>query len=78
MPTSEPVSFIASIPPIDTAIKIHGQEGARLVLDVADTELGNFFPITLLRGMILRVTIEAEKPCKGKHGIRKDTDSERI
>jgi len=60
----EPVSFIASIPPIETAIKIHGQEGARLILDVADTELGNFFPITLLRGKVLRVTIEAEKPRK--------------
>ncbi len=59
---SDPVSFIASIPPIETAIKIHGQEGARFILDIADTELGNFFPVTLLRGKVLRVTIEIEKP----------------
>jgi hypothetical protein len=65
MLSDEPVSFIASIPPIETAIKIHGQEGARFVLDVADTELGNFFPVTLLRGKVLRVTIEAVKPRKG-------------
>ena len=63
---SEPVSFIASIPPIETAIKIHGQEGARLVLDVADSELGNFFPVTLLRGMVLRVTIAALQPREEK------------
>ena len=64
---SDPVSFIASIPPIETAIKIHGDEGARLVLDVADSELGNFFPITLMRGKVLRVTAEvlksARAPC---------------
>ena len=65
MATSDPVVFIASIPPIETAIKIHGQEGARLVLDVADSELGNFFPVTLLRGKVLRVSIEAMKPRKG-------------
>ncbi len=58
---TEKVSFIASIPPIETAIKIHGEEGARLTLDIADSELGNFFPVTLLRGKILRVVIEAEK-----------------
>jgi len=59
------VRFIASIPPIETAIKIHGHEGARLILDVADCELGNFFPITLLRGMVLEVFVRA-KPAKGK------------
>lgn len=51
------VRFTASIPPIDTAIKIHGQEGARLILDVADSELQRFFPVTAMRGKILTVTI---------------------
>ena len=55
---SDKVQFIASIPPIETAIKIHGEEGARLILDVADTELGNFFPITLMRGKVLKITVE--------------------
>ena len=52
------VIFIASIPPIETAIKIHGDEGARLTLDIADNNLGEFFPITLLRGKILKITVE--------------------
>lgn len=55
---NDKVQFIASIPPIETAIKIHGEEGARLILDVADKELGNFFPITLMRGKVLKITIE--------------------
>jgi len=63
---NRPVSFVASIPPIETAIKIHGQEGARLVLDVADSDLGDFFPVTLLRGKVLRITIDVEKPSRGK------------
>lgn len=58
---SDRVQFIASIPPIETAIKIHGEEGARLILDVADTELGNFFPITLLRGKVLKITVEKHR-----------------
>ncbi len=59
------VQFIASIPPIETAIKIHGQEGARLILDVSDKELGRFFPVTLMRGKILKVTIDVAK--KGEY-----------
>jgi len=55
---SKPVSFIASIPPIETAIKIHGDVGARLILDIADQELHKFFPVTLLRGKILKVSIK--------------------
>ena len=52
------VSFRASIPPSETAIKIHGQEGARLVLDVAEQDLGDFLLMLPLRNRVLRVTVE--------------------
>ncbi len=64
MPT-EKVEFMASIPPIETAIKIHGQEGARLTLDISDRDLPAFFPVTLLRGKIIMVTLQVAKTSKG-------------
>ena len=36
------VTFRASIPPIETAIKVHGEGGARLMLDIAESDLGGF------------------------------------
>jgi hypothetical protein len=60
-PESKTVQFRASIPPIESAIKIHGQEGARLILDVADIDLADFFPVTMLRGAVLTVTLEAKR-----------------
>jgi hypothetical protein len=57
-PTRPAVSFRASIPPSETAIKIHGQEGARLVLDVAEQDLGDFLLMLPLRNRVLRVTVE--------------------
>jgi hypothetical protein len=54
----KPVSFTASIPPIETAIKIHGDGGARLILDVAEDCLGEFLPACAMRGKVLRVTLE--------------------
>jgi hypothetical protein len=52
------VTFTASIPPIETAMKIHGDGGARLILDVAEDCLGEFLPACAMRGKILRVTLE--------------------
>jgi hypothetical protein len=58
---SKTVTFRASIPPIESAIKIHGEQGARLTLDVADVDLQDFFPVTALRGCVLTITIEAKR-----------------
>ena len=53
------ITFLASFPPIQSAIKI-GQDGARIQLDIPETELAKFMPGLLLRDRILRVTIEDE------------------
>jgi len=55
------VSFNASIPPMETAIKIHGEGGARMQLDIAESDLGGFLPALVMRGKRLRVTLEPEE-----------------
>jgi hypothetical protein len=51
-------SFPATIPPTETAIKIHGEGGARLQLDIAETDLAAFLPALAFRGVRLTVTLE--------------------
>ena len=55
---SKSVTFLASIPLVETAVKIHGDGGARLMLDVAEADLGGFLPALAYRGKRLRITIE--------------------
>ena len=51
------VDFRATIPVKAAAIDIHGETGARLTLEIADSDMGDFLPIVLLRGKRLRVTV---------------------
>jgi hypothetical protein len=57
---SLPVTFRASIPPMETAIKIHGEGGARLQLDIAESDLAGFLPALVMRGCVLSVTLKKE------------------
>jgi hypothetical protein len=50
------VTFLASIPPMETAIKIHGEGGARVQLDIAESDLASFLPALTLRCNLLAVT----------------------
>ena len=50
------VTFSATIPPMETAIKIHGEGGARIMLDVSESDLGAFLPAVSFRGKRLSVT----------------------
>ena len=56
----ESVTFRATIPPIETAIKVHGEGGARMILDVAEQDLGGFLPALRFRGVRLEVTIRED------------------
>jgi len=53
------ITFNASIPPLETAIKIHGEGGARMMLDIAESDLAGFLPALVMRGRRLLVTLEA-------------------
>jgi hypothetical protein len=60
-PPKKTVAFRATIPVKAAAIDIHGETGARLTLEIADSDLPDFLPIVLLRGKRLSVSItEAE------------------
>ena len=59
--SSASVTFRATVPPIETAIKIHGEGGARLILDIAETDLAGFLPALVFRGRKLRVTLEGDE-----------------
>ena len=43
------VEFPATIPSLETAIKIHGEGGARVQLDIAESDLGKFLPAVVMR-----------------------------
>lgn len=55
------VTFPATIPPMETAIKIHGEGGARIMLDVAESDLGAFLPAVAYRGRRLLVTFAKQE-----------------
>ena len=58
--SDEPLTFLASFPPIQSAIKV-GQDGARVQFDIPETEMPSIVRLMLMRGIVLRVTVEAEK-----------------
>jgi precorrin-6x reductase len=58
--SQERVEFLASFPNIQTAIRVAGDGGARILLDIPESELPAIMRLLLLRGMVVRVTVEPE------------------
>lgn len=55
-------SFTASLPPIQSAISVSGQgDGARIKLDIPQSELAAIINLQLLSGKVFKVTIEPEE-----------------
>ena len=55
------IEFEASLPDIQSAITLSGSgNGARIKLDVPESEFAEVVKLTLLRGKSFRVTIEDE------------------
>jgi hypothetical protein len=55
------VRFRATIPVKAAAIDIHGETGARLTLEIADVDMGDFLPVVTLRCKRLVVTVEEDQ-----------------
>ena len=54
----EPISFIASLAPISTALKFDGRvEGGRVTLEVPESETSELAKMLMLREKIFQVTI---------------------
>lgn len=56
--SAEVIEFVASIPPIQSWMQVSGDGGARIKLDVPDTDLAQVLKLVLLRGQPLRVRVE--------------------
>ena len=56
---NEPVTFLASFPPIQSAIKV-GQDGARVQLDIPESEMPAIVRLMLMRGRVLKITRETD------------------
>ena len=55
---TEPVVFLASIAPLQSAIMISSDGGARVKLDIPESEMPAIVRLMLMRGKVLRVTFE--------------------
>ena len=49
--------FSASLPSIVTAIRIHGDSGVRIQLDIPDSEMAEVLKLVLWRDGLLEVTV---------------------
>jgi len=56
---SEPLTFLASIAPLQSAITIASDGGARVKIDIPESEMPAIVRLMLYRGQRLRITIEA-------------------
>lgn len=63
------ITFLASFSPIQSAMKI-GQDGARVQFDIPETELPAIARLLLMRGIVLRVTVEPEVSLTKKNNGR--------
>jgi hypothetical protein len=53
------ITMIASLPPIQSAINVDGQEGSsRIKLDIPGSELPQVVKLMLYRGQVFKITIE--------------------
>lgn len=57
---SEPLTFTASIAPLQSAITIASDGGARVKIDIPEDEMPAIVRLMLMRGKVLRITVEDE------------------
>ena len=60
MVNKQSATFLASLPAIQSAIRI-GQDGARIQLDIPETELSKILPLMMWRDRVLKITIEPQE-----------------
>ncbi len=56
----EPLTFLASIAPLQSAITIAHDGGARVKIDIPEDEMPAIVRLMLMRGRVLRVTLEVD------------------
>lgn len=61
MSRGDTVSFVATLPLIQSAIKVSGDGGMRVQLEIADDQMDKAIGILSMRGEVLHVTIRVVK-----------------
>jgi hypothetical protein len=54
----EPLTFLASIAPLQSALMIASDGGCRVRIDIPESEMPAIIRLILLRGKTLRITVE--------------------
>ena len=63
----QPVQFLASIPPLQSALTISGDGGGRLKLDFDDSQTDAVLALLRWRGELLRVSVELAPVDSGRN-----------
>lgn len=58
MADAQPLTFLASIASLQSAITVASDGGARIKIDIPESELPAIVRLMLMRGKALRITIE--------------------
>jgi len=58
--SDEPLTFLASIAPLQSAITIASDGGARVKIDIPEDEMPAIMRLTMMRGRVLKITIEPD------------------
>lgn len=58
MANEKPLTFLASIAPLQSAITISSDGGARVKVDIPESEMPAIVRLMLMRGCVLKVTFE--------------------
>lgn len=72
----EPITFYASFPPIQSALKV-GQDGARVQLDIPASEMAAIVRLHGCFGKVLTVTVQAEDDTGDRTKPRKTEPTDR-
>lgn len=80
----EPITFEATIPPLQSAIQVDGAGGCRVKIDIPETELPAIARLLLMRGRVLTITVSPRKTTNDQtqgpynwRGAKRPTDSDR-
>ena len=58
---ADKIEFIASLPPIQSAIKLDGMgDGGRVMFDVPRSDVMSLMALQTMAGMVLKITVEAK------------------
>jgi len=57
----DPITFVAVLPSTQSAIRVHGDCGMRITLDIDDMHVQEALKLWRWRHEVLRVTVEVER-----------------